>query len=114
MHRIQGQNRLAGPAQGDHGFQGPSREPFKIREQIKLEELDSDEDEEKQPPQPPSLAMASNSIFENFPSYQSCFSRGYVQKPSATLNCKYPQPVALISRVGEAAFNLVKLQAARN
>lgn len=22
MHRIQGQNRLAGPAQGDHGFQG--------------------------------------------------------------------------------------------
>uniref|UniRef100_A0A8C2EBF3 RUNX family transcription factor 1 n=1 Tax=Cyprinus carpio TaxID=7962 RepID=A0A8C2EBF3_CYPCA len=75
MHRIQGQNRLAGPAQGDHGFQGPSREPFKIREQIKLEELDSDEDEEKQPPQPPSLAMASNSIFENFPSYQSCFSR---------------------------------------
>ncbi|XP_026060514.1 runt-related transcription factor 1-like isoform X4 [Carassius auratus] len=70
MHRIQGQNRLAGPAQGDHGFQGPSREPFKIREQIKLEELDSDEDEEKQ-----SLAMASNSIFENFQSYQSCFSR---------------------------------------
>ncbi|XP_052401444.1 runt-related transcription factor 1 isoform X4 [Carassius gibelio] len=72
MHRIQGQNRLAGPAQGDHGFQGPSREPFKIREQIKLEELDSDEDEEKQSP---SLAMASNSIFENFQSYQSCFSR---------------------------------------
>ncbi|XP_058617486.1 runt-related transcription factor 1 isoform X4 [Onychostoma macrolepis] len=75
MHRIQGQNRLAGPAQGDHGFQGPSREPFKIREQIKLEELDSDEDGEKQPPPPPPLTMASNSIFESFPSHQSCFSR---------------------------------------
>ncbi|RXN14320.1 runt-related transcription factor 1-like protein [Labeo rohita] len=71
MHRIQGQNRLAGPAQGDHGFQGQSREPFKIREHIKLEALDSDEDEARQP----SGAMASNSIFESFPSYQSCFSR---------------------------------------
>ncbi|KTG36672.1 hypothetical protein cypCar_00022258 [Cyprinus carpio] len=71
MHRIQGQNRLAGPAQGDHGFQGQSREPFKIREQIKLEALDSDEEEKQQP-----LAMASNSIFESFSSYQSCFSRG--------------------------------------
>ncbi|XP_043101864.1 runt-related transcription factor 1 isoform X2 [Puntigrus tetrazona] len=48
-------------------------EPFKVREQIKLEELDSDEGEEKQ--QPPSLSMASNSIFESFSSYQSCFSR---------------------------------------
>ncbi|XP_051766122.1 runt-related transcription factor 1 isoform X3 [Chanodichthys erythropterus] len=72
MHRIPGQNRLTGPAQGDHGFPGvgQNREPFKIREQIKLEALDSDEDEE----QPP-LAMASNSIFESFPSYQSCFTR---------------------------------------
>lgn len=52
-------------------FAGQNREPFKIREQIKLEALDSDEDEE----QPP-LAMASNSIFESFPSYQSCFTRG--------------------------------------
>ncbi|XP_056119242.1 runt-related transcription factor 1 isoform X1 [Rhinichthys klamathensis goyatoka] len=49
---------------------GQNREPFKIREQIKLEALDSDEEEEKQP-----LAMASNSIFESFSSYQSCFSR---------------------------------------
>ncbi|XP_077050951.1 runt-related transcription factor 1 isoform X3 [Siphateles boraxobius] len=49
---------------------GQNREPFKIREQIKLEALDSDEEEEKQP-----LEMASNSIFESFSSYQSCFSR---------------------------------------
>ncbi|XP_067298375.1 runt-related transcription factor 1 isoform X1 [Pseudorasbora parva] len=73
MHRtIPGQNRFSGPAQGDHGFPGlgQNREPFKIREQIKLEELDSDDSDEKQP-----LAMASNSIFESFPSYQSCFSR---------------------------------------
>lgn len=52
-------------------FAGQSREPFKIREQIKLEALDSDEEEKQQP-----LAMASNSIFESFSSYQSCFSRG--------------------------------------
>lgn len=64
-------------------FAGPSREPFKIREQIKLEELDSDEDEEKQQPPPP-LAMASNSIFESFPSYHSCLSRGeYPRRLSA-------------------------------
>uniref|UniRef100_A0A8C1AID6 Runt-related transcription factor n=1 Tax=Cyprinus carpio carpio TaxID=630221 RepID=A0A8C1AID6_CYPCA len=86
MHRIQGQNRLAGPAQGDHGFQGQSREPFKIREQIKLEALDSDEEEKQQP-----LAMASNSIFESFSSYQSCFSREPVPgrrftPPSTTLS----------------------------
>ncbi|KAG1937973.1 hypothetical protein F2P79_017841, partial [Pimephales promelas] len=67
MHRVPGPNRLSGPAQGDHGFPGVGQngEPFKIREQIKLEALDSDEDEE----------MASNSIFESFSSYQSCFSR---------------------------------------
>nr|XP_055062204.1 runt-related transcription factor 1 isoform X4 [Misgurnus anguillicaudatus] len=79
MHRAQGQNRpanITGPTQGDHGFQGvgQSREPFKIREQIKLEVLDSAEEEglalEKQ-----SIAMASNSIFESFSSYQSCFAR---------------------------------------
>lgn len=56
-------------------FAGQSREPFKIREQIKLEALDSAEEEgsalEKQ-----SIAMASNSIFESFSSYQSCFTRG--------------------------------------
>ncbi|XP_039504285.1 runt-related transcription factor 1 isoform X3 [Pimephales promelas] len=46
-------------------LKGQNGEPFKIREQIKLEALDSDEDEE----------MASNSIFESFSSYQSCFSR---------------------------------------
>ncbi|XP_026118733.1 runt-related transcription factor 1-like isoform X2 [Carassius auratus] len=86
MHRIQGQNRLAGPVQGDHGFQGQSREPFKIREQIKLEALDSDEEEKQQP-----TTMASNSIFESFPSYQSCFSREPVPgrrftPPSTTLS----------------------------
>ncbi|XP_059408242.1 runt-related transcription factor 1-like isoform X3 [Carassius carassius] len=86
MHRIQGQNRLAGPVQGDHGFQGQSREPFKIREQIKLEALDSDEEEKQQP-----ITMASNSIFESFPSYQSCFPREPVPgrrftPPSTTLS----------------------------
>lgn len=62
---------------------GPSREPFKIREQIKLEELDSDEDREKQPP----LVMASNSIFENFPSYHSCFSRGEYPRRLPAFSC---------------------------
>uniref|UniRef100_A0A8C2L921 Runt-related transcription factor n=1 Tax=Cyprinus carpio TaxID=7962 RepID=A0A8C2L921_CYPCA len=67
-------------------FAGQSREPFKIREQIKLEALDSDEEEKQQP-----LAMASNSIFESFSSYQSCFSREPVPgrrftPPSTTLS----------------------------
>lgn len=53
-------------------FAGQNREPFKIREQIKLEALDSDDEEQEKQP----LAMASNSIFESFSSYQSCFSRG--------------------------------------
>lgn len=54
-------------------FAGQGRDPFKIREQIKLEVLDSAEEEA---PGKQSLAMASNSIFESFSSYQPCFNRG--------------------------------------
>ncbi|XP_051982414.1 runt-related transcription factor 1-like isoform X2 [Xyrauchen texanus] len=80
MHRTPGQNRpnnTTGPAQGEQVFQGvgQTREPFKICEQIKLEALDSGEEDDsilgKQQP----LAMASNSIFESFSSYQSCLQR---------------------------------------
>ncbi|KAA0722732.1 hypothetical protein E1301_Tti021293 [Triplophysa tibetana] len=52
---------------------GQGREPFKIREQIKLEVLDSAEEEA---PGKQTLAMASNSIFESFSSFQPCFNRG--------------------------------------
>lgn len=48
---------------------GQRSEPVKIKSQIKLEVLDGVF--QKQP-----VNMASNSIFETFPSYQSCFTRG--------------------------------------
>lgn len=50
-------------------FAGQRSEPVKIKSQIKLEVLDGLF--QKQP-----LTMASNSIFETFPAYQSSFSRG--------------------------------------
>lgn len=50
-------------------FTGQRSEPGKIKSQIKLEVLDGVL--QKQP-----FTMASNSIFETFPSYQSCFARG--------------------------------------
>ncbi|KAL7845912.1 hypothetical protein AOLI_G00241040 [Acnodon oligacanthus] len=75
MHNMQGPNcpnATTGPALDDHGVEGvgKSTEAFKIRSQVKLEALDSSEEDEKQP-----LTMASNSIFETFSSYQSCFAR---------------------------------------
>lgn len=50
-------------------FAGQRSEPVKLKNQIKLEVLDGVF--QKQP-----LTMASNSIFETFPAYQSCFTRG--------------------------------------
>ncbi|KAI7811276.1 hypothetical protein IRJ41_012484 [Triplophysa rosa] len=60
---------------------GQGREPFKIREQIKLEVLDS---AEEAAPGKQSLAMASNSIFESFSSYQPCFNRDREQEDDGT------------------------------
>ncbi|XP_051561316.1 runt-related transcription factor 1 isoform X3 [Myxocyprinus asiaticus] len=126
MHRTPGQNRpnnTTGPAQGDQGFQGvdvywQSREPFKIREQIKLEALDSGEDDdltqEKQQP----LAMASNSIFESLSSYQPCFAREPVPgrrftPPSTTLSSgKMNEGLPLGAQEGSGAALVGKLRIA--
>ncbi|KAL7852783.1 hypothetical protein SRHO_G00185680 [Serrasalmus rhombeus] len=79
MHNTQGPNcpnATTGPALDDHGVEGvgQSTEAFKIKSQVKLEAVDSSEEDEKQP-----LTMASNSIFETFSSYQSCFARGTLE-----------------------------------
>ncbi|XP_060754613.1 runt-related transcription factor 1 isoform X1 [Neoarius graeffei] len=73
MHNTQGHNchdTTTGEALDNHVAEGVGQrsEPVKIKSQIKLEVLDGVF--QKQP-----VNMASNSIFETFPSYQSCFTR---------------------------------------
>ncbi|KAM9454597.1 runt-related transcription factor 1 isoform 3-T4 [Clarias gariepinus] len=73
MHNTQGHNcpsTTTGEALDNHVAEGVGQrsEPGKIKSQIKLEVLDGVL--QKQP-----FTMASNSIFETFPSYQSCFAR---------------------------------------
>ncbi|XP_076838703.1 runt-related transcription factor 1 isoform X2 [Brachyhypopomus gauderio] len=79
MHNTPGRSspdNTTGQTPDGHGVEGVGRstEEPEIQGHVKLEPLDSGEEEdevfEKQP-----LSMASNSIFETFPSYQSCFSR---------------------------------------
>ncbi|KAI5090170.1 hypothetical protein C0J45_20305 [Silurus meridionalis] len=74
MHNTQGHNcpdTTTGAALDNHVAEGVEQrsEPVKIKSLIKVEVLDGVF--QKQP-----LNMASNSIFETFPSYQSCFTRG--------------------------------------
>ncbi|XP_017313652.1 runt-related transcription factor 1 isoform X4 [Ictalurus punctatus] len=73
MHNTQGHNcpdTTTGKALDNHAAEGVGQrsEPVKLKNQIKLEVLDGVF--QKQP-----LTMASNSIFETFPAYQSCFTR---------------------------------------
>ncbi|XP_053472227.1 runt-related transcription factor 1 isoform X3 [Ictalurus furcatus] len=73
MHNTQGHNcpdTTTGKALDNHVAEGVGQrsEPVKLKNQIKLEVLDGVF--QKQP-----LTMASNSIFETFPAYQSCFTR---------------------------------------
>ncbi|GAA6088725.1 runt-related transcription factor 1 isoform X1, partial [Tachysurus ichikawai] len=73
MHNTQGHNcpdTTTGEALDNHVAEGVGQrtEPVKIKSQIKLEVVDGVF--QKQP-----LIMASNSIFESFSSYQSCFTR---------------------------------------
>ncbi|XP_047659291.1 runt-related transcription factor 1 isoform X3 [Tachysurus fulvidraco] len=73
MHNTQGHNcpdTTTGEALDNHVAEGVGQrtEPVKIKSQIKLEVVDGVF--QKQP-----LTMASNSIFESFSSYQSCFTR---------------------------------------
>ncbi|XP_072513451.1 runt-related transcription factor 1 isoform X2 [Salminus brasiliensis] len=124
MHNTQGHNcpdTTTGPALDDHGVKGVGQgtETFKIRSQVKLEALDSSEEEdsvfEKQP-----LTMASNSIFETFSSYQSCFARDPAPgrrftPPSSSLGsaklaeAQEASGAALVAKVRVAERNMVEV-----
>ncbi|XP_017557405.1 runt-related transcription factor 1 isoform X1 [Pygocentrus nattereri] len=120
MHNTQGPNcpnATTGPALDDHGVEGvgQSTEAFKIRSQVKLEAVDSSEEDEKQP-----LTMASNSIFENFSSYQSCFARDPAPgrrftPPSSSLGsaklaeAQEASGAALVAKVRVAERNMVEV-----